>query len=91
MPLFMDYHLLPGLPSEEAQKAQLKDLPLQEKYNVKYHRFSSNKKYVMGFSLIIERKKNSAKTALDVGINNPSYFAKCFHNKYGILPSQVAV
>lgn len=42
-------------------------------------------------SLIEERKKNITEIAPDVGINNPSYFAKCFHNKYRILPSQVAV
>ncbi len=42
-------------------------------------------------SLIKQRKKNITEIALDVGMNNPSYFAKCFHNKYGILPSQIAV
>ncbi|WP_340113732.1 nickel-binding protein [Maribellus mangrovi] len=42
-------------------------------------------------SLIKQRKKNITEIALDVGMNNPSYFAKCFHDKYGILPSQVAV
>jgi len=38
-----------------------------------------------------ERKKNITEIALDAGISNPSYFAKCFHEKYGILPSQIAV
>lgn len=42
-------------------------------------------------SLMKQRKKNITEIALDVGISNPSYFAKCFHEKYGILPSQVAV
>ncbi len=42
-------------------------------------------------TLIKQRKKNITEIALDVGINNPSYFAKCFHDKYGVLPSQVAV
>ena len=42
-------------------------------------------------SLIKQKKKNITEIALDVGMNNPSYFAKCFQNKYGILPSQVAV
>jgi len=41
--------------------------------------------------LIKQRKKNITEIALDVGINNPSYFAKCFQEKYGILPSQIAV
>ncbi len=42
-------------------------------------------------NLIKQRKKNITEIALDVGINNASYFAKCFHDKYGILPSQLAV
>ena len=42
-------------------------------------------------TLIKQKKKNITEIALDVGMNNPSYFAKCFHEKYGILPSQVAV
>ncbi len=42
-------------------------------------------------SLIKQRKKNITEIALDVGMNNPSYFAKCFQNKYGILPSQIAI
>lgn len=41
--------------------------------------------------LIKQKKKNITEIALDVGISNPSYFAKCFQEKYGILPSQVAV
>lgn len=42
-------------------------------------------------SLMKQRKKNITEIALDVGISNPSYFAKCFHEKYGVLPSQIAV
>ncbi len=42
-------------------------------------------------SLIKQRRKNITEIALDVGMSNPSYFAKCFHNTYGILPSQVAI
>ena len=41
--------------------------------------------------LLKQKKRNITEIALDVGINNPSYFAKCFHNKYGILPSRIAV
>jgi AraC-like DNA-binding protein len=41
--------------------------------------------------LIKQRKKNITEIALEVGINNPSYFAKCFQEKYGILPSQIAI
>ncbi len=42
-------------------------------------------------TLIKQRKKNITEIALDVGMNNASYFAKCFYDKYGILPSQIAV
>lgn len=41
--------------------------------------------------LIKQKKKNITEIALDVGMNNPSYFAKCFQKTYGILPSQIAV
>ncbi len=41
--------------------------------------------------LVKQRKKNITEIALDVGINNPSYFTKCFQNTYGIKPSQIAV
>lgn len=41
--------------------------------------------------LIKQRKKNITEIAFDVGINSPSYFSKCFQEKYGILPSQIAV
>ncbi len=41
--------------------------------------------------LIKQKKKNITEIALDVGMNNPSYFAKCFQHKYGILPSRVAI
>ena len=41
--------------------------------------------------LIKQKKKNITEIALDIGMNNPSYFAKCFQVKYGILPSRVAV
>jgi AraC-like DNA-binding protein len=39
--------------------------------------------------LIKQKKKNITEIALDVGMNNASYFARCFQNKYGFLPSQV--
>jgi AraC-like DNA-binding protein len=41
--------------------------------------------------LMKQRKKNITEIALEVGMNNPSYFAKCFKEKYGIIPSQIAV
>ena len=42
-------------------------------------------------TLIKQSKKNITEIALDVGMNNASYFAKCFFEKYGVLPSQIAV
>jgi AraC-like DNA-binding protein len=41
--------------------------------------------------LMKQKKKNITEIALEVGMNNPSYFAKCFKEKYGIIPSQMAV
>ncbi|WP_430813532.1 nickel-binding protein [Carboxylicivirga sp. RSCT41] len=43
------------------------------------------------FYLIRQTPKNISEIALEVGINNPSYFSKCFQKKYGIAPSQLAV
>lgn len=41
--------------------------------------------------LIKQKHKNISEIALEVGFNNPSYFAKCFQDKYGIIPSRIAV
>lgn len=40
-------------------------------------------------ALIREQKYNISEISLKVGITNPSYFSKCFHDKYGIVPSKV--
>ncbi len=42
-------------------------------------------------SLIRENKYNLSEIALEVGYNSPSYFSKCFQEKYGIKPSRIAV
>lgn len=42
-------------------------------------------------SLIKENKYNLSEIALEVGYNSPSYFSKCFHEKFGIKPSAIAV
>jgi len=42
-------------------------------------------------SLLKENKYNISEIAMEVGYNNPSYFSKCFQDKYGVNPSQIAV
>ena len=42
-------------------------------------------------SLIKENKYNISQIALEVGYNNPSYFSKCFQEKFGIKPSKIAI
>lgn len=39
-------------------------------------------------SLIKQNFGNIAQITYEVGFNNPSYFAKCFHDLYGVLPSK---
>ena len=41
------------------------------------------------FNLLNKEDSNIAEIALRVGISNPSYFAKCFQDKYGVPPSKV--
>ena len=38
--------------------------------------------------LIKHQKGNLAEIAYEAGFNSPSYFAKCFHKKFGLLPSE---
>jgi AraC-like DNA-binding protein len=42
-------------------------------------------------SLIKENKYNISEIALEIGYNSPSYFSKCFHEKFGINPSKIAI
>jgi len=39
--------------------------------------------------LLKQRDKSISQVALEVGYSNPSYFAKCFTEKFGFLPSDV--
>lgn len=39
--------------------------------------------------LLKQKQKNISEVTLEVGINNPPYFAKCFQDKYGIIPSRI--
>lgn len=38
--------------------------------------------------LIESNTGNISEIALEVGFNNPSYFAECFHKQFGVAPSQ---
>lgn len=40
-------------------------------------------------TFIREQQYNISEISLKVGITNPSYFSKCFYDKYGIVPSKV--
>src|SRR5690606_36959133 len=40
-------------------------------------------------SLLRQRTKSISQVALEVGYSNPSYFSKCFAEKFGCLPSEV--
>jgi len=42
-------------------------------------------------SLIKEENLNISEIALEVGYNNPSYFSKCFQERFGIMPSKVRI
>jgi AraC-like DNA-binding protein len=39
--------------------------------------------------LIEKQRGNVAQVAFETGFNSPSYFSKCFQNRYGILPSNL--
>ena len=40
-------------------------------------------------SLLKERSRNISQVALEVGYNSPSYFSKCFADKFGCMPSEI--
>ncbi|MBL0741371.1 nickel-binding protein [Chryseolinea lacunae] len=40
-------------------------------------------------TLLKQRTKNISQIALEVGYSNPSYFSKCFAEKFGCMPSEV--
>ncbi len=38
--------------------------------------------------LLAKKSANVSEIALEVGFNNPSYFAECFRKQFGVLPSK---
>ncbi len=52
MPIYMDYHIFPGITVEEVKAAHMTDEATQEKYGVKYHQFWVNKETGSIFCLI---------------------------------------
>jgi AraC-like DNA-binding protein len=40
-------------------------------------------------NLLMQKTGNISQVALEVGYNNPSYFSKCFADKFGCMPSEV--
>lgn len=42
-------------------------------------------------ALIKENKYNLSEIALEIGYNSPSYFSKCFRDKYGVNASRISV
>jgi AraC-like DNA-binding protein len=41
--------------------------------------------------LLRDRAGNISQIALEVGYNNPSYFSKCFAEKFGCSPSNLTL
>ncbi|MDR9365388.1 MAG: DUF4242 domain-containing protein [Balneolaceae bacterium] len=53
--------------------------------------FVRNVRLRFALNLIKERKLSISEIAYELGFSNPSYFAKCFKEKYGISPSKIKV
>ena len=52
MPIYMDYHIFPGVTVEEVKAAHMTDKATQDKFGVKYHQFWVNKETGSIFCLI---------------------------------------
>jgi AraC-like DNA-binding protein len=50
--------------------------------------FIRNERLKLAASLLKESDVNVSEICYQVGFNNPSYFAKCFKEAYGCLPSE---
>ncbi len=49
--------------------------------------FIREKRLKSAIKLIKKNYGNISEIALEVGFNSPSYFSKCFHERFGLLPS----
>ena len=52
--------------------------------------FLRNIRMEKALTLLKQKAGNISQVALEVGYNNPSYFAKCFADKFGCTPSEVS-
>ena len=50
--------------------------------------FIKNYRLNKALDLIKDQCGNVSEVAYQAGFNSPSYFAKCFHKRYGLLPSE---
>lgn len=64
MPLYMDCHDVPGIKIQEAEKAHLKDLAVQEKYDVKYLAYWVNEDSGKVFCLMKAPNKEAKDTLI---------------------------
>ncbi len=53
--------------------------------------FIRDLKMEKALDLIKEKRLNVSEIALELGYNNPSYFSKCFQEKFGVSPSRIQV
>lgn len=52
--------------------------------------FIRDQRLAKALSLLKQKKINVSEIAMSVGFNNPSYFTKCFQNRFGLTPSKIA-
>jgi len=52
--------------------------------------FINNYRLNRALKFLEKKHGNISEIAYESGFSNPSYFSKCFHKRYGILPSEYA-
>ena len=53
--------------------------------------FIKNQRLVMAAQLIKTKDLNISEVGYSIGFNDPSYFAKCFKQEFGVSPKEFAV